>query len=139
MDNKKSNIDSIESNQIMLDFEKGKGLIPVIVQDSKTFEVLMLAYMNKEAWKNSLKTGKATYFSRSRKKLWVKGESSGNFQLIQEIRIDCDNDTILLKVKQKGGACHKGYKNCFFQKVDGNKIIVDREKLFDPNSVYKGE
>jgi len=122
-----------------IDFEKGNGLLPVIVQDSESLEVLMLAYMNKEALKKSLVTGRATYYSRSRKKQWIKGETSGNYQLIKEIRTDCDNDTILLLVKQKGGACHKGYNSCFFSKIENNKIIIDKEKIFDPKEVYKEE
>ena len=122
-----------------VDFKKGEGLIPVIVQDSKSLGVLMLAYMNKESLENSLKTGKATYYSRSRKKQWIKGETSGNFQFIDEVRLDCDSDTLLLLVKQRGGACHKGYNSCFFKKIESNKIIVDKEKIFDPKEVYKEE
>ncbi|MBW1940677.1 MAG: phosphoribosyl-AMP cyclohydrolase [Deltaproteobacteria bacterium] len=124
---------------IKLDFTKMDGLLPAIVQDYETGEVLMLAFMNEEAWKASLSTGKATYYSRSRKKLWVKGETSGNVQLIKEIRFDCDDDTVLLKVEQIGGAaCHLGYKSCFFNKVekDGSVTIVGKP-VFDPKEVYK--
>ncbi|HPO91782.1 MAG TPA: phosphoribosyl-AMP cyclohydrolase, partial [Victivallales bacterium] len=103
------------------DFKKSE-LIPVIAQDYKTNEVLMLAYVNEEAWKETIKNGVATYWSRSRKKLWKKGESSGNVQIVKEIFIDCDNDTILLKVEQVGGAaCHEGYKSCFFRKYKDGK------------------
>ena len=124
---------------IKLDFEKQGGLIPAIVQDYKTKEVLMLAFMNKEAWRKTLNTGKAHYWSRTRKKLWLKGETSGNFQLVKEILIDCDNDTILLKVQQIGeAACHTGYKSCFYRKLEKNKLkIIKKKKLFDPKKRYK--
>ncbi|MCK5348104.1 MAG: phosphoribosyl-AMP cyclohydrolase [Desulfobacula sp.] len=121
-----------------LDFKKGNGLIPVIAQDDKTGEVLMLAYMNEQAFNETLKTGKATYYSRSRKALWKKGETSGHVQHVKEIRVDCDNDTILLKVDQVGdAACHKGYKSCFFSKVVENNLKVVGSKIFDPKEVYK--
>lgn len=121
-----------------LDFQKGNGLIPVIAQDDKTGEVLMLAYMNEQAFNETVKTGKATYFSRSRKSLWLKGETSGHVQHIKEIRVDCDNDTVLLKVDQAGdAACHKGYKSCFFSKVVGNDLKIVESKIFDPKEVYK--
>mgnify|MGYP001598320881 FL=1 len=123
---------------IKLDFEKCNGLIPAIAQDAKTGEILMLAYMNKEAWKNTLKTGKATYFSRSRNKIWVKGETSGNAQIIKEIRIDCDNDAVILKIEQKGGACHLGYRSCFYRKVKGDKLVTVGKKVFNPKEVYGG-
>ena len=123
---------------IKLDFTKFDGLLPVIAQDDATGDVLMLAFMNEEAWNMTLSTGKATYFSRSRQKLWVKGESSGHVQLVREIRIDCDNDTVLLKVKQIGeAACHKGYKSCFFRKVENNEAVITDEIVFDPKEVYK--
>ncbi|MCK5686923.1 phosphoribosyl-AMP cyclohydrolase, partial [bacterium] len=106
---------------IKLDFEKTKGLIPAIAQDYKTGEILMLGFMNKEAFNETVKTNKATYYSRSRQQLWTKGETSGHVQNVKEIRVDCDSDTILLKVDQIGGAaCHKGYKSCFFSKVQDN-------------------
>ena len=121
-----------------LDFKKGNGLIPAIAQDDKTGEVLMLAYMNEQAFKETLKTGKATYYSRSRNALWKKGETSGHVQHVKEIRVDCDNDTILLKVDQIGGAaCHKGYKSCFFSKVIENNLKIVESKVFDPKEVYK--
>ena len=105
-----------------IDFKKMKGLMPVIVQDYKTKEVLMLGFMNKEALKKSLKEGKVTYWSRTRKELWTKGETSGNFQFIKEIWLDCDNDTLLIKVKQIGNVCHTGNKTCFFKKIWQKKI-----------------
>ena len=123
---------------IKLDFEKTDGLIPAIVQEYDTGEVLMLAYMNEEAWEATLKTGEATYFSRSRQELWIKGKTSGNVQLVKEIRIDCDNDTVLLKVDQVGGAaCHKGYKSCFYKKVENGSVHITGEPVFNPDEVYK--
>jgi len=120
-----------------LDFEKTGGLIPAIVQDYETGEVLMLAYINKEAWEATLSTGKATYFSRSRQKLWIKGETSGNMQIVREIRIDCDDDTVIFKVEQIGGAaCHKGYRSCFYKKVEDGTVEVEKERVFDPKEVY---
>ncbi len=120
-----------------LDFKKTGGLIPAIVQDYETGEVLMLAYINKEAWEATLSTGKATYFSRSRQTLWIKGETSGNMQIIREIRIDCDDDTVIFKVEQIGGAaCHKGYRSCFYKKVEDGTVEVEKERVFDPREVY---
>lgn len=119
-------------------FAKGDGLVPAIVQDAETKEVLMMAYMNRESWEATLQTGKATYWSRSRQKLWLKGESSGHFQLIKAIFIDCDEDTILLQVTQLGeAACHTGYKSCFYRKLSGKDFIVVGEKIFNPEEVYK--
>ena len=100
-----------------LKWGKMQGLIPVITQDFQTEEVLMLGFMNKEALRKTLEEGKVTYFSRVRKKLWTKGETSGNFQLVKEIWLDCDNDTLLIKVDQKGNVCHTGHKTCFYQKI----------------------
>jgi phosphoribosyl-AMP cyclohydrolase len=123
---------------ITLDFNKSGGLIPAIVQDFRTREVLMLAFMNQESFEKTLSTGKATYFSRSRQTLWVKGETSGNVQWVKEVRIDCDNDTVLLKVDQIGGAaCHNGYESCFYKKVENGAISIDGIKRFDPEEVYK--
>ncbi|MBI5605120.1 MAG: phosphoribosyl-AMP cyclohydrolase [Deltaproteobacteria bacterium] len=122
-----------------LNFEKGQGLLPAIAQDWQTGQVLMLAYMNREAWDQTLATRKAHYWSRSRNELWLKGGTSGHVQMVKEIFIDCDGDTILLKVEQLGGgACHTGYKSCFFQKVDEKGTIeIVGEKGFDPREVYK--
>jgi phosphoribosyl-AMP cyclohydrolase len=123
---------------ITLDFKKCGGLIPAIAQDHATGEVLMLAYINEEAWRETLNTGEATYWSRSRQELWVKGKTSGNVQVIKEICIDCDNDTVLYKVEQIGGAaCHKGFRSCFFQRVDGDTVEIIGEPVFDPKEVYK--
>lgn len=121
-----------------LDFSKMGGLAPAIVQDHATGEVLMLAFMNQAAWEATLETGKATYYSRSRDKLWVKGESSGHVQQVREIRVDCDADTILLKVAQIGGAaCHLGYKSCFFRKVIDGSLQTTETRVFNPDEVYK--
>jgi phosphoribosyl-AMP cyclohydrolase len=122
---------------IKLDFNKTGGLVPAIVQDFQTGEVLMLAYMNPDALSATLATGKATYYSRSRQTLWVKGETSGNIQLIKEIRIDCDDDTVLLKVEQLGGAaCHSGHRSCFFKKIEDGAIRITGKPIFDPRKVY---
>ena len=122
---------------IQLDFNKTGGLVPAIVQDNETGEILMLAYMNQEAFNATLSTGKATYYSRSRQTLWVKGETSGNVQLVKEIRIDCDDDTVLLKVEQRGGAaCHTGHWSCFYKKVENGTIRIVGEPVFDPQEVY---
>lgn len=123
---------------IKLDFSKLNGLLPAIVQDYETGEVLMLAFMNEEAWESTLSTGKATYYSRSRQKLWIKGETSGHIQMVREIRIDCDNDTVLLKVKQVGdAACHTGYQSCFYRKIENGSIQISGKLIFDPKEVYK--
>jgi len=120
------------------DFKKCGGLLPVIAQDDATGDVLMMAYMNEEAYDETLATGRAVYYSRSRSKLWRKGEESGNVQMVRAVFIDCDKDTLLIRVEQIGGAaCHEGYKSCFFRQIapDGVKIIGDR--VFDPREVYK--
>ena len=110
---------------IELNFKKMGGLIPAVVQDYKTGEVLMLAFMNQAAWEATLATGKATYYSRTRQELWIKGKTSGNMQIIKEIRIDCDDDTVVLKVDQVGGAaCHTGHKSCFYKKVEDGSIRI---------------
>jgi phosphoribosyl-AMP cyclohydrolase len=119
-------------------FPSEDGLLPAIAQDASTGEVLMMAYMNAESYAETLATGRAVYYSRSRKKLWRKGEESGNVQLVQAIYLDCDLDTILLKVDQVGGAaCHEGYKSCFFRQVTTEGLKVVGERVFDPAEVYK--
>ena len=121
-----------------LDFEKGGGLLPAVVQDSDTGEVLMLAYMNAEAYRRTLATGKAWFYSRSRDKYWMKGESSGHVQEVLEVRVDCDADAVLLKARQVGGAaCHTGYRSCFYRRVDGERWVVEGQPVFDPSEVYK--
>jgi len=120
-----------------LNFDKMGGMVPVIAQDFISKEVLMLAFMNQEAWEKTLEIGKACYFSRSRNKFWMKGEQSGNFQLVKEVFIDCDEYTVLLMVEQVGkAACHTGYKSCFYRKLNGDLKIIG-EKIFDPEKVYK--
>ncbi len=122
----------------MIDFDKSGGLVPAIAQDADTGEVLMLAWMNRESYEETLRTGRACYFSRSRNRLWRKGEESGNVQEVRGIYLDCDADTILLKVHQIGGAaCHEGYKSCFFRQVQGDGLQVVGERVFDPKTVYK--
>jgi phosphoribosyl-AMP cyclohydrolase len=121
------------------DFAKTE-LIPVIAQDAGSGDVLMLAYMNREAYDETLRTGQVVYYSRSRQKLWRKGEESGNVQRLRAIFFDCDADTLLVKVEQIGGAaCHEGFRSCFFRQLDpatGNVTVVG-ERLFDPSTVYK--
>ncbi len=116
-----------------------KGLMPVIIQDVDSGEVLMLAYMDKVAVERTLKEKKTVFFSRSRNKYWVKGESSGHIQEVKQALTDCDTDTILVKVKQHGGACHLGYRTCFVHELDENAQVtrITQEKVFDPDSVYK--
>jgi phosphoribosyl-AMP cyclohydrolase len=122
---------------IKIDFKKGDGLIPVIIQDASTHEVLMLGYMNQEAWEKTIKTGRASFWSRSRKKIWVKGETSKHFQEVKEIYLDCDGDTLLLKVDQIGGAaCHMGFRSCFHQRYEERKWKVSGKRIFDPKEVY---
>ncbi len=119
-----------------INFDKN-GLVPAVVQDNETGEVLMLAYMNRQALEETLKTGISHFYSRSRKKLWQKGETSGNIQTVSEVRIDCDGDTVLIKVRQKGAACHKGYRACFYRKLEGGSELKTTETpLFDPKEVY---
>jgi len=127
----------IVPGMISLNFSKTDGLIPAIAQDHKTGEILMLAYINEESWRLTLESGIAHYWSRSRGKLWKKGESSGNVQEIREIRIDCDDDTVVFKVNQIGdAACHTGYRSCFYRVVKGDDLVVDGERVFDPDDVY---
>ncbi len=121
----------------LVDFSKGKGLVPAIIQDHSTGDVLMLGYMNQEALEKTVETGKACFYSRSRDKLWIKGETSGHVQKVKEIFIDCDRDTILVKVDQVGGAaCHTGYRSCFYQKLDGHSLKIVGSPVFDPKEVY---
>lgn len=127
-----------ESPAATPDFAKGDGLLPAIAQDAETGEVLMMAYMNETSYAETLATGRAVYFSRSRGKLWRKGEESGNVQEVREVLLDCDADTILLKVHQIGGAaCHEGYKSCFFRRVTSAGLEVVGQRVFDPAEVYK--
>jgi phosphoribosyl-AMP cyclohydrolase len=117
-----------------LDFDKGGGVLPVVTQDYSSGRVLMVAYMNHEAFAETVKTRRACYFSRSRSRLWRKGEESGNFQTVREIRIDCDADTILLRVDQHGdgAACHEGYESCFFRILDGERWVTSEQRKVNP-------
>jgi len=128
------NIDNLK-----LDFTKLNGLIPVVTQDALSNKILMLAFVNKEAVEKTIETGKATYFSRSRSKLWVKGEESGNFQEIVEIRVDCENNSLLYIVNQKGlkASCHTGHESCFFRSLkNGDWVHNGEKKIFNPEDVY---
>ncbi|RMD82864.1 MAG: phosphoribosyl-AMP cyclohydrolase [Candidatus Dadabacteria bacterium] len=123
---------------VELDFDKQGGLVPVVVQDADDGTVLMLAYMNREAFERTVATRTATYWSRSRQQLWVKGESSGNTQEVEEIRVDCDRDTVLLRVRQAGGAaCHEGYRSCFYRRLTSGGLEVTEQRVFNPDEVYK--
>jgi phosphoribosyl-AMP cyclohydrolase len=119
------------------DFSQGDGLLPAIAQDAETGEVLMLAWMNAESFAETVVTGRAVYFSRSRGRLWRKGEESGHVQQVEAVFVDCDADTILLKVRQTGPACHEGYRSCFFRQSTPEGFKVIAERLVDPATVYK--
>jgi len=124
--------------ETLVDFEKSGGIVPAIAQDAATGEILMLAYMNEESFRETTRTGRACYFSRSRNRLWRKGEESGNVQEVVEVRIDCARDAILLKVNQVGGAaCHTGYRSCFYRVLQNGSLREDGVKVFDPEEVYK--
>jgi phosphoribosyl-AMP cyclohydrolase len=118
------------------DFSKGDGLLPAIAQDAASGQVLMLAWMNAESFAETLRTGRAVYYSRSRGRLWRKGEESGHVQTVREIYVDCDADTILLQVEQEGAACHEGYRTCFFREVTPDGLRISGERLVDPAQVY---
>ncbi len=119
------------------DFSRPDGLVTAVAQDLATGEVLMVAHMNREAWEETLASGRAVYFSRSRGKLWRKGEESGNVQRIRSVRVDCDGDAVLLLVDQIGGAaCHEGYASCFFREATSDGLTIIAERVFDPAEVY---
>lgn len=123
---------------VKLDFEKTGGLIPAIAQDYRTNEVLMVAFINQESWEETLRSNCATYYSRSRQKLWKKGESSGHVQQIKEILVDCDLDTVIFKVEQLGpGACHTGHRSCFYRRLEGDGLVEVETAVFDADKVYK--
>jgi phosphoribosyl-AMP cyclohydrolase len=122
----------------LVDFDKAGGLVPVVAQDAATGEVLMLAWMNREALEETLRTGRACYYSRSRQRLWRKGEESGHFQEVVDVLVDCDQDTVLLKVRQIGGAaCHTGHRSCFHRRIQDGSLQVIAERVFDPATVYR--
>jgi len=124
---------------VKLYFGKLGGLVPAVIQDWRSGEVLMLGFMNQQAFKKTLETGKVHFWSRSRKALWMKGETSRHVQLVKEILVDCDRDALVVKVAQKGGAaCHGGYRSCFYRRVAKKGLIpIGKEKVFDPEKVYK--
>ena len=128
----------MNGDKIELDFSKGGGLLPAIAQDHESGKVLMMAYINEASWNKTLETGEAHYWSRTRQEIWHKGGTSGHVQIIREIYADCDNDTVLFRVEQVGGAaCHTGYESCFFRKVDRDGLAtVIGKKIFDPEKVY---
>ena len=122
----------------LVDFTKGKGLVTAIAQDAGSGEILMVANMNEESLARTIELGQAVYWSRSRQKLWHKGEESGNVQQVKEFYLDCDGDAILLKVEQIGGAaCHTGKRSCFFRKLENNALVDVGEQVFNPDEVYK--
>ncbi len=122
---------------VKLDFAKCGGLIPAIAQDHKTNEILMMAYINAESWQETIKSGYATYYSRSRQQLWKKGESSGHLQVVKEILVDCDLDTVIFKIEQLGpGACHTGHRSCFYRKVENGELSEVEKTVFDADKVY---
>src|SRR6476661_4735350 len=126
-----------ETSEVTPAFSGPDGLVTAVAQDAVTGHVLMVAHMNREAWEETLASGRAVYFSRTRKKLWRKGEESGNIQNVREIFVDCDGDSVLLKVEQVGGAaCHEGYPSCFFRQVTPGGLKLVAERLFDPKDVY---
>lgn len=125
-------------NKYKIDFKKNNGMIPVVIQDFRSGEVLMLAYMNEEAFILTQSTGLAHYWSRSKNRIWKKGEESGHLQEVKEIYLDCDSDTVLIKVNQIGdAACHEGYKSCFFRRIEGNDFVIDSIPVFNPSEIYK--
>jgi phosphoribosyl-AMP cyclohydrolase len=118
-------------------FNQADGLVTVVAQDAATGRVLMVAHMNNDAWQETLSTGRAVYYSRSRGRIWRKGEESGNIQRVREVFVDCDGDAVLLKVEQTGGAaCHEGYPSCFFRRVTPDGLQIVDERVFDPDKVY---
>lgn len=118
------------------DFSKGDGLVAAVAQDAATEEVLMLAWMNEEAWEKTLKTGQAHYFSRSRGKLWHKGATSGHVQYVQSLRLDCDSDAVVLRIVQEGGAaCHEGYRSCFYREFKNGVVRPCCPRIFHPKEI----
>ncbi len=123
---------------MQLDFDKLDGLVPAVIQDHSTGRVLMVGFMNREAFEKTVDSGYATFFSRSRRKLWMKGETSGHRLVVKEIVTDCDHDTLLLKVEAVGpGVCHEGYASCFFRRLENRQWITRESRAYDPQSIYK--
>jgi phosphoribosyl-AMP cyclohydrolase len=122
-----------------LDFSKMDGLLPAVIQDHKTGRVLMLGFMNEEAFRKTVETGFATFYSRSRQKLWLKGESSGHRLVVKEVSTDCDQDAVLVKVEPLGpGVCHNGYESCFYRRLENEQWAETEPRTYDPNAVYGG-
>jgi phosphoribosyl-AMP cyclohydrolase len=120
-----------------LDFDKLGGLVPAVIQDSDTGRVLMVGFMNQESFRKTVETGCATFFSRSRNKLWMKGETSGHRLLVREISVDCDRDSLLVRVEPLGpGVCHEGYRSCFFRTFKGGEWVVSENRTYDPDRTY---
>ena len=130
---------STSSPTTLPDFSKNGGLISAVAQDAANGDVLMVAWMNTESYEETLRTGRAVYFSRSRNRLWRKGEESGHFQIVKAIYVDCDADTVLLKVEQVGAACHEGYRSCFFREVTPEGLKIAATRLVDPAEVYRAK
>ena len=121
-----------------LNFDKLQGLVPVVIQDASEGEVLMVGFMNQEAFENTIETGKVTFFSRTRNKLWVKGETSGHYLLVEEIRVDCDEDTIVIRANVLGpGVCHNGFRTCFYRRLKDGEWKKCSARVYDPDAVYK--
>ncbi len=124
---------------MQLDFSKLDGLLPAVIQDAATGRVLMVGFMNEESFRKTVETGYATFYSRSRKKLWMKGEHSGHRLEVIEISTDCDVDSVLVRVKAHGpGVCHNGYESCFYRKLENNEWVESEQRAFDPDAVYGG-
>jgi phosphoribosyl-AMP cyclohydrolase len=124
---------------MQLDFSKLDGLLPAVIQDAQSGRVLMVGFMNDEAFHRTVETGYATFYSRSRNKLWMKGESSGHRLVVKDISTDCDNDTVLIKVEALGpGVCHEGYQSCFFRKLENGNWVESESRAYDPKEVYSG-
>jgi len=122
---------------MLVDFQKGDGLVPAVIQEAGTGKVLMLGYMNAEAFEKTLQTGFATFYSRSRNKMWVKGESSGHTLKVRDVLVDCDQDAVVIVAEQSGpGTCHNGYHSCFYRRVQDGKIVEAEPRAFDPEAVY---
>jgi phosphoribosyl-AMP cyclohydrolase len=122
---------------MQLDYSKLDGLLPAVIQDARSGRVLMVGFMNEEAFRRTVATGYATFYSRSRNKLWMKGESSGHRLVVKEISTDCDNDTVLVKVEAQGpGVCHEGYESCFFRTLEDGRWVVSEDRAYDPDDVY---
>jgi phosphoribosyl-AMP cyclohydrolase len=117
-------------------FEKGNGLVPAIIQDYHTGKILMLGFLNKLAWEKTLETGLVHFYSRTRDKLWLKGETSGHYLILKEVYVDCDEDTLLFKVEPKGPVCHEGYMSCFYRKLEKGKLKIVEKKLYYPEEIY---